>query len=87
MIDKVGKSYSGLICDVTSFGIFVELTDTYVHGLIHISTLPGDYYAYDAAGHCLRGRRSGRIFRLGDSLDVIISRVDIDKRQIDFDLQ
>lgn len=87
MQDKVGDSSTGVICDVTPFGIFVELDDIYVSGLIHISQLPGDYYQHDPIRHELRGRKSNRTFRLGDSVAILIARVDLDKRQIDFDLQ
>ena len=86
MLDKVGNTYSGIISDVTSFGLFVELSATYVNGLIHISQLPGDYYQFDGVKHCLRGRKSGRSFNLGDKIEVLVARVDLDKRYIDFDL-
>lgn len=87
MQDKVGSSYSGVISDVTGFGIFVELDEIYVNGLVHISQLPGDYYQYDAVHHCLRGRKSGKMYRLGDKLKILVARVDLEKRLIDFELQ
>lgn len=86
MQDKVGQTFSGIISDVTSFGLFVELKDIYVNGLIHISHLPGDYYEYDAVAHCLRGRKSKRMFRLGDGIEILVARVDLDQRYIDFEL-
>ena len=84
MMDKVGEEHHGKVSGVTNFGIFVELNDIYVEGLVHISTLPEDYYQFDAIKHALIGSRSGRHFRLGDPVHVRIVRVDLDQRQIDF---
>ncbi len=84
MLDKVGEEFPAIIAGVTSFGFFVELVDIYVEGLVHISTLPGDYYHFDAMHHELSGERSGRRFRLGDAVRVLVARVDLDERQIDF---
>ncbi|MGQ0659140.1 MAG: ribonuclease R [Chromatiales bacterium] len=86
MLDKVGEEFDGIISAVTSFGLFVELKDIYVEGLMHITALPNDYYHFDAIGHRLRGERSGRIYRLGNALRVRVARVDLDERKIDFDL-
>ncbi|MES9884399.1 MAG: ribonuclease R [Sedimenticola sp.] len=84
MMDKVGDSFDGIITSVTSFGIFVELEDIYVDGLVHITALDHDYYHFDPVGHRLTGERSGRIFRLGDSLRVQVAAVNLDDRKIDF---
>jgi ribonuclease R len=84
MLDKVGQEYNGVISGVTNFGVFIELADIYVEGLAHISTLPEDYYQFDPIKHVLEGERTGRHFRLGDSVKVQVARVDLDQRQIDF---
>ncbi|OGT58977.1 MAG: ribonuclease R [Gammaproteobacteria bacterium RIFCSPHIGHO2_12_FULL_43_28] len=84
MLDKVGQEFPGIISGVMGFGIFVELSEIYVEGLVHISTLPGDYYQFDAVKHVLVGERSGRSFRLGDPVTVQVARVDLDQREIDF---
>lgn len=81
-----GEEFEGVISGVTSFGCFVELTDIYVEGLIHVSSLPGDYYHFDAAHQRLKGERTGKSFRMGDKVRVRLSRVDLDERKIDFDL-
>lgn len=86
MQDKVGHEFDGFITDVTAFGVFVELKDVYVHGLIHITALQNDYYHYDSVHHLLRGKRSGKTYQLGDQLKVIVARVDLDERRMDFDL-
>lgn len=84
MMDKVGQEFAGVISGVTNFGVFAELADIYVEGLVHISTLPDDYYQFDPIQHRLHGERTGRQFRLGDQIKVQVARVDLDQRQIDF---
>lgn len=86
MLDKVGEEFVGIISGVTSFGIFVELADIYVEGLVHVATLKNDYYHFDPAGHRLRGERSGTTYRLADRVTVKVMRVDLDERKIDFEL-
>jgi len=86
MKDKVGQTYDGVIADVTGFGLFVELTGIYVQGLVHISALKGDYYHHDTVHHVLVGRHSNTTYRLGDTIQVMVARVDMDARKIDFEL-
>lgn len=86
MKDRVGETFPGVITAVTGFGLFVELKDIYVEGLVHVTALPGDYYHFDPVHHRLAGERSGRNFRLGDSVEVKVMRVDLDERKIDFEL-
>ncbi len=86
MLDKVGMEYDGIVSSVTSFGIFVELKDIYVEGLVHITALHNDYYHFDPAGHRLRGERTGNTYRLGDEVRVRVVRVDLDERKMDFEL-
>jgi ribonuclease R len=86
MMDKVGERFEGVISSVTGFGIFVELKDIYVEGLVHVTGFKNDYYHFDAAHHRLVGERSRKIYRLGDSVEVIVARVDLDDKKIDFDL-
>jgi ribonuclease R len=84
MMDKVGQEFDGKVSGVTSFGVFVELKDFYVEGLVHISILPDDYYQFDAVRHVLSGERTGRSFRIGDETKIQVARVDLDKCEIDF---
>jgi ribonuclease R len=84
MQDKVGEEFSGMITSVTGFGLFVELTEIYVEGLVHISMLRNDYYQFDPVKHALSGEHSGKRYRLGDPVKVKVVRVDLDQRQIDF---
>jgi len=84
--EHVGDEFAGVISAVTSFGLFVELVDIYIEGLIHISALPGDYYNFDRAKQRLTGERSGRSFKLGGSVQVQVARVDLDDKKIDLEL-
>jgi len=86
MLDKIGETYAGVISSVTSFGIFVELQDIYVEGLVHITAMGNDYYHFDPAHHRLMGERTSKIYRLGDQLDVRVVQVNLDERKIDFEL-
>jgi len=85
MLDKVGEEFGGIIVAVTSFGFFVQLHEIYVDGLVHISSLGGDYYQHDQLGHRLVGERTRKTFRLGDTLSVRVMRVNLDDRKIDFE--
>lgn len=84
MMDKVGQEFDGIVSGATSFGIFVELSDIYVEGLVHISTLPDDYYQFDPVKHVLTGERAGRRFTMGDPVKIRVARVDLDQCEIDF---
>lgn len=84
--DRVGDTVDGVITAVTRFGFFVELADLFVEGLVHVSTLEGDYYAYDQSSQCLVGERTHRVYGLGDIVSVQVVRVDVDERKIDFEL-
>ena len=87
MEDKVGETFSGMVSSVTSFGLFIVLDDIFIEGLIHISNLPVDYYHFDAITHTLRGERGGKVFKLGQKLNVLVTRVDLEERKIDFELK
>ena len=86
MLDKLGKCYKGRIIDVTSFGVFVVLEDVFVQGLVHITALKNDYYQYEPTNHALRGKKSGKSYRLGDPIEILVARVDLDAREINFEL-
>jgi ribonuclease R len=86
MADKLGDSFEGYVTGVQSFGLFVELQEIYVQGLVHVSSMTDDYYVYDEKAHTLRGENTGRIYRLGDKVQVQVARVDLEARQIDFAL-
>jgi ribonuclease R len=86
MQDKVGEVFAGLITGVTSFGLFVELSEVYVEGLLHITALGKDYYHFNPAKQHLVGERTKTVYRLADPITVKVMRVDLDERKIDFEL-
>ncbi len=85
--DQVGEVFPGIVSAVTGFGLFVELKELYVEGLIHVTALPHDYYRFEAAQHRLVGERTRKVFGLADELMVRVVRVDLDNRKIDFELE
>ncbi|MGL4990542.1 MAG: ribonuclease R [Sarcina sp.] len=83
MKDKVGMEFEGIIASVTSFGVFVQLPNT-VEGLIHITDFKDDYYVFDDVKLALVGERTKKVYKLGDKMKVLCSKVDVDNREIFF---
>jgi ribonuclease R len=86
MAKHVGEEFDGVVTGVTSFGLFVELDESKVSGLVHISQLSNDYYHFDPIRHLLKGERTGAQFRLGDHVRVQVLRASLEDRKIDFRL-
>jgi ribonuclease R len=86
MRDRLGEEFAGTVTAATSFGLFVQLDELFVEGLLHISELGGDYWRFDEARQELRGERTGIRYGAGSRLRVQVSRVDLDSRKIDFRL-
>ena len=84
MVDRVGETYDGVVTGVTNFGIFVQISELMIDGLVHVTNLPNDYYHYDAGRQQMTGERTGRTFGLGEPMKVIVQRVDMETRRIDF---
>jgi ribonuclease R len=83
---RVGESFDATISSALEFGLFVQLKEMPIDGLVHISAIPGDYWELEAGGMGLIGQRTGRRWQMGDSVRVRLSRVDLAQRQIDFEL-
>lgn len=86
MEQHVGSEFDGVVSGVTSFGLFVELVESKVNGLVHITQLPHDYYHFDPVRKSIKGERKGLSFRLGDPLRVLVMRASVEDRRIDFKL-
>jgi ribonuclease R len=86
MQPRIGETFEGFITAAQEFGLFVQLKDMPIDGLVHISNIPGDYWVLEEGGAGLVGRSSGRRWQLGAAVTVQLARVDLTKRQIDFDL-
>jgi ribonuclease R len=83
MADKVGDEFEGYITGVAAFGLFVELVEHFVEGLVHVSTMADDYYRFVDRAHLLRGENTKKVYRLGDKVRVQVVRVDMERRQVD----
>lgn len=86
MEKHIGSEFEGVVTGVTSFGLFVELDESKVSGLVHISQLANDYYHFDATRKLLKGERTGVQFRLGDHVRIQVLRASLEDRKIDFRL-
>jgi ribonuclease R len=86
MADKVGDEYEGYITGVAPFGLFVELIEHFVEGLVHISSMADDYYRYVEQQHVLLGENTKKVYRLGDKVRVQVVRVDMERRQVELGL-
>jgi ribonuclease R len=86
MLDKIGQEFDAHVTGVVQFGLFVELDEHFVEGLIHITSLPKDYYKFDPKTHLLIGENRGLEFGLNDNIRIRVGRVDMDERKIDFEI-
>ncbi len=86
MEKQLGKTFSGVVSGLTRFGIFVVLNEPFVEGLIHMTNLKDDYYFFDEVRMILRGKRTGRVFRMGQPVKVLLAGANIEKHQLDFEL-
>ena len=86
MADKVGEEFEGYITGVAAFGLFVQLVEHFVEGLVHVSSMADDYYRFLEKSHSLRGENTQKVYQLGDRVEVQVIRVDMERRQIDLGL-
>jgi ribonuclease R len=86
MAGKLGETFAGYVTGVQAFGLFVELEEIYVQGLVHVSSMRDDYYGFHEKDHLLRGENTKATYRLGDRVQVQVARVNLGRRQIDFAL-
>ena len=86
MADKVCDEFEGYVTGVAAFGLFVELVEHFVEGMVHVSTMADDYYRFVESAHLLRGENTQKVYRLGDKVKVQVVRVNMELRQIDLGL-
>src|SRR5438552_7362861 len=86
MADKVGDEFEGYVTGVAAFGLFIELVEHFVEGMVHVSTMADDYYRFVETAHLLRGENTHKVYRLGDKVKVQVIRVNMELRQIDLGL-
>jgi ribonuclease R len=86
MADKVGEEFEGYVTGVAPYGLFIELIEHFVEGLVHVSSMADDYYRFVEQQHILRGENTKKAYRLGDKVSVQVVRVDMERRQVDLGL-
>lgn len=86
MEEHIGDTFNGKVTAVVPFGLFVQLHDVFIEGLVHITSLKSDYYIYDEIKHRLIGEHTRTVYALGKELEIQVARVDLDERKIDFEL-
>jgi ribonuclease R len=84
MAERVGQDFDALVISTAKYGLFVELADLFIEGLVPIDTLPGDQYTYQENVRKVVGRRTRREFSIGDRVRVILDRVDGNERKLQF---
>ncbi len=86
MMDKVGQEFTGVITGVSDWGIYVAEKNSMSEGMVKLASIKGDYFVHESAKYRVKGERSGKIYRLGDEVQVKLTRADMEERQIDFEL-
>ncbi len=85
MLDRIGEEFDALVTGVTDFGLFVQIPQMQIDGLVHVSSLQSDYYHHDSAHHRLVGESTNHVFRLTDNIRVRLTNVDMENKKIDFE--
>jgi ribonuclease R len=86
MNNFIGKVYKGIVTSVTEYGLFVEIEETRCEGLIRLSEINGDTYTADMNSYCVKGFNTGHKIRLGDEVQIVVSNVDVEKKNINLSL-
>ena len=86
MSDKTGRVFEGVISGVTEWGIYVEIIENQCEGMIHIRELADDFYEYDEENYCIKGRSTGKVYTLGDRVNIEVVKADLQKKQLDYRL-
>ncbi len=86
MSERIGQEYEGTVSGVTEWGLYVEINENKCEGMIPMHCLDDDYYEFDEKNYCLVGRRHRHKYSLGDTVRIKVSRADLEKKQLDFDL-
>ena len=86
MADKIGREFDGHISGITEWGIYVELEETHIEGMVSLRDMPDDFYSFDEESYSVTGERTGRTFTLGDNVRIRVKRADLRHRQLDFSM-
>jgi ribonuclease R len=86
MSDKTGQVFEGVISGVTEWGIYVEIVENQCEGMVSVRELDDDFYEYDEENYCIKGRSTGKLYTLGDTVKVEVVKADLQKKQLDYKL-
>jgi ribonuclease R len=84
MSERIGKVFDAHISGITSYGIYCEVDENHCEGMVPMRDLRGDYYEFDEKNYCLRGRRHGNVYRLGDPVTIKVMKANLEKKQLDY---
>lgn len=87
MSERLGEVFEGMVSGLTEWGMYVEVVENKCEGMVRLQNIESDYYFFDEKNFCVRGQRSGNLFRLGDRVRVSVKRSDLQRRQLDFNLE
>jgi ribonuclease R len=86
LMNRIGKTFSGVITGVTDWGIYVQESTCMADGMVRLATIKSDFFEHEASKYRIKGRKTGRVYQLGDAVTVKLTRADKDERQLDFEL-
>ncbi len=86
MQSRLGQEFDGFVSGVTEWGMYVEIDPTHIEGMIPLREIRGDFYEFDEAHYCLKGRRTHKVFRLGDKVRIKVAKANLEQRLLDFEL-
>ncbi|MBO4741587.1 MAG: S1 RNA-binding domain-containing protein, partial [Bacteroidales bacterium] len=86
LADKIGEVFDGLISGVSKWGVYVEIKENKCEGMVPLKRMLDDFYYIDEDNYCMIGQRKGKVYRLGDEIRIRIADVDLQKRQLNFDI-
>lgn len=84
--DREGQEFDGVITGVTEWGIYVEIIENKCEGMVRLRSMDDDFYVFDEKNYSAKGKKYGKVFRLGDKVRILVRSVDLEKRQIDFEM-
>jgi ribonuclease R/exosome complex exonuclease DIS3/RRP44 len=87
MENEVGKSFGGVITGVTEWGIYVEIVENKCEGMVRLREISGDYFTFDEGQHRIVGHNTGKIYQLGDEVNIVVKSADLANRRLDFELE
>ena len=86
MQDKIGQEYEGCVSGITEWGMYVEIDETHIEGMVPLREIGSDFYDFDEEHYCLKGRRTRKVYRLGDRVKIKVKTANLEQRLLDYEL-